>query len=176
MSAVDRIRTELREIGLVTLYFLACFLLFLSLKALLLDEYGIATSVLGTAVVSALVVAKVVVVLNKTSSGERFRSSRLCVHVLWRSLVYTAAVFVATLLERTYDSYRALGEIDAALTRVWAGEDVDHFLALNLSVGVSLLVYNAFAEIGRHMGEGALRDLFFARRKAAAASSGSDAA
>lgn len=170
---MERIRHEVREIGLATLYFLGCFLFFLSLKALLLDEYNIETTVLSTAVVGALIVAKVVVVLGKTSWGERFASTRLFLHVLWRSLAYTAAVFAVTLVERLFELYRESGELGAALSELRAGEDLDHFLAMNLSVGFSFLVYNVFTEIGRHMGGHALRDLFFAHRERPAGQSGS---
>lgn len=164
MSAAERIRHEVREVGLATLYFLACFLFFLSLKFLLLDEYHIETSVLGTAVVGALVVAKVVVLLDKTSFGERFASHRRILHVLWRSLAYTAMVFVATSAERLFDLYRETDALSPALSRLWAGEDLDHFLAMNLAVGFSFVLYNVFAEIDRHLGGSALRSFFFARR------------
>ena len=165
MSTTERLRHELREIGLVTLYFLACFLFFLSLKALFLDEYAIRVPVLGTAVVGALVLAKVVVILDKTSVGERFGSSRVLAHVLWRSLVYTAIAFVVTLAERLFDLYRKSGDLSAALTGVWAEEDADHFLAMNLTVGLTLVVYNVFTEVGRHLGAHGLRDLFLAKRR-----------
>ena len=163
MSTGERIRREVREIGLVTLYFLACFLVFLSLKKLFLEEYDIELTVFHTAVIGALVVAKVVVLLEKTSFGGRFRSSRLFVHVLYRSLSYAAIVFVVTLAERLFDLYRDKGELPAALSALWAGRDFNHFLAMNLCVALSLLIYNFFSEIDRHMGEGALHRLFFAR-------------
>ena len=171
MSATERLRREVREIGLVTLFFLICFLVFLSLKKLLLDEYDIEIHVLGTALMGALVVAKVVVVLGKTSFGSRFRSHRRFLHVVWRSLLYTAAVFAVTLAERLFDLYRKTGELGRALSKPWTGEDLDHFLAMNLGVGLSLLIYNVFAEIDRHMGEGSLRRLFFARRERSGADS-----
>ena len=164
MSAVERVQRELREIGFATLYFLACFLLFLSLKKLILAEYDIETKVLGTAVVGALVMAKVVVLLGKTSFGNPFASERRVVHVLWRSLAYTAAVFLVTLGERLFDLYRETGALAEAASRMWAGRDASHFLAMNLAVGLSLLAYNVFGEIDRHLGKGALRRLFFARR------------
>jgi hypothetical protein len=163
MSLGIRIRQELREIGLVTIYFLACFLFFLTLKKLLLEQYDLKITVFRTAVIGALVVAKVVVLLEKTSFGDRFRSGRLIVHMLWRSLGYTAAVFVVTLGERLFDLYREKGELPAALSEMWAGKDFHHFLAMNLCVGVSFLVYHGFTEIDRHLGEGGLRRLFFAR-------------
>jgi hypothetical protein len=163
MSAGERIRRELREIGLVTLYFLACFFFFLSLKKLLLEEYEIETAVFHTAVVGALVVAKVVVLLEKTAFANRFRSGMLFAHVVWRSLAYTAVVFAVTLAERVFDLYREQGNLTETASAVWAGEDFQHFLAMNLCVGLSFLVYNCFSEIDRHLGEGGLRQLFFGR-------------
>ncbi len=163
MSITERIRHEIREIGLVTLHFLVCFLLFLSLKKLLLAEYEIEIAVLGTAVVGALVVAKVVVLLEKTSFGDRFRSVLPFFHVLWRSGCYTAAVFVVTLAESAFDVYREGTEPGALLGVLWAGRDFAHFLAMNLGVGLAFLIYNCFSEIDRHLGEGGLRRLFFTR-------------
>lgn len=163
MTTGERIRHEIREIGLTTLYFLSCFLLFLSLKKLFLEEYHVEISVLHTAVIGALVVAKVVVLLEKTSVGSRFRSARLFIHVLYRSLLYTTAVFVVSVTERLFDLYRETGALPAALSQTWAGRDFPHFLAMNVCVGISFLIYNSFAEIDRHLGEGGLRRLFFAR-------------
>ena len=163
MSTGERIRQELREIGLVTLYFLTCFLFFLLLKKLLLEEYHLEVAILQTAVIGALVVAKVVVLLEKTSFGNRFRSAQLFLHVLYRSLTYTAVVFVVTLAERLFDLYREQGALPTALSEMWQGRDFHHFLAMNLCVGISFLIYNTFMEIERQLGEGGLRKLFFAR-------------
>ncbi len=163
MTAGERIRHEVREIGLVTLYFLACFLFFLGLKKLFLEEYSLEVTVFSTAVIGALVVAKVVVLLGNTSFGNRFHSGRLIVHVFWRSLVYTAVVFVVSLAERLFDLYRETSDLSALISKLWAGRDFDHFLAMNLCVGLSFLAYNSFSEIDRKLGEGGLRKLFFAR-------------
>jgi len=163
MSAGERIRRELREIGLVTLYFLGFFLFFLTLKKLILEEYDVETTVLGTALIGALVVAKVVILLGKTSLGGGFARHPLFVRVLWRSLLYTAAVFAVTLAERIFDLYRETGTLSEALSEAWAGRDADHFLAMNLAVGVSLLVYNVFSAVDAQLGEGGLHRLFLAR-------------
>jgi hypothetical protein len=163
MTVGERIRHEVREIGLVTLYFLSCFLFFLSLKKLVLEEYHLEIKVLHTAVIGALIVAKVVVLLEKTSFGDRFHSASRFVHVLWRSFCYTAIVFVVTLAERLFEFYRESGELPRALSELWAGGNINHFLAMNLCVGFSFLIYNFFSEIDRHLGEGGLRKFFFSR-------------
>ncbi len=164
MSPYQRIRSELQEIGFVTLYFLGCFLIFLSLKKLFLKEYDVEITILGTAVVGALVVAKVVVLLGKTSFGRRFRTAPVYVDVIWRSVAYTAAVFAVGLAERLFDLYRDIGEFPRAMLSLWADRDFHHFLAMNICLALSFVVYNVFAEISRHMGNGALRRLFFTRR------------
>ncbi len=164
MSVGERVRQEIREIGLVTLYFLTCFLFFLTLKKLVLDEYDVEISVLGTAAIGAVVAAKVVILLGKTPLGNFFVSDRRVIHVLWRSIVYTAIVFVVTLAERVFDLYREKDTLAVALRETWSGETTDHFLAMNLAVAASLVAYNAFAEIDHQMGEGALRRLFLGRR------------
>ena len=161
MTVAERVRREVREIGLVALFFLTWFLMFLSLKKLLLEEYDIEVAVLRTAVIGALVVAKVVVVLEKSSFGNRFREGRLFFHVLWRSLAYTAVVFVVTLAEHLFDFYRQTHAFPKALSELRASEDFTHFLAMNLVVGLAFLTYNCFSEIDRHIGEGGLRRLFW---------------
>lgn len=164
MSVMERVRHEIREVGLVTLYFLACFLFFLTLKKLILLEYEVRMTVVGTAVIAALVVAKVVILLNQTFFGDLFRTHSVALHALWRSLLYTLAVFLVTLAERTFELYRAHGSLDEALAKVWAGEDLGHFLAMNMTVGLSLVVYNVFSEIDAHFGEGSLRRFLFLTR------------
>jgi hypothetical protein len=163
MTIGERIRHEVREIGLVTLYFLSCFLFFLSLKKLFLEQYHLKITIFRTAVIGALVVAKVVVLLEKTSFGNRFRSVSLFAHVLWRSLCYTAIVFLVTLAERLFHLYRESSELSRALSELWAGRDFNHFMAMNLCLGFSFLIYNCFSEIDHHLGEGGLRRLFFTR-------------
>lgn len=167
MSITERIRHEIREVALVTLYFLGWFLFFLTLKKLFLEEYSVEITVLGTAALGALVMAKVVVILDNTPLGDRFAENRIGLHVLWRTLVYTAVAFVVTLAERLFALYRQLGELPAALSKLWAGEDFDHFVAMNLSVGLSLLVYTAWHEVDLHIGGCGLRGVFLASRRAA---------
>jgi hypothetical protein len=168
MSARERIKAEATEIGIVTLYFLACFLLFLGLKKLFLEEYSVSVTVFSTAVIGALVTAKVVVLLQKTSFGNRFHAGPILVHVLWRSLSYTAAVFLVTLAEHFIDFCRETGDLRSSLADLWKQRDFYHFLAMNLCIALSFLAYNTFDEIDQHLGRGSLRKLFLRRRASAA--------
>jgi hypothetical protein len=166
MALRERLRHEIREIGIVTLYFLVCFGIFLSLKKLLLEQYHVSIYVFHAAVIGALVVAKVVVVLEKTSFGGRFRDARLITHVIWRSLTYTAAVFVVSLAEQLGEVYLEKGSLHMAVSELWASKDFDHFLAFNLCVALSFLFYNTARELDRRLGAGSIRRLLFSKRGA----------
>jgi hypothetical protein len=167
MSVGTRIRQEAKEIGLATLFFLAFYTFFLGLKKLILEEYEIEASVFHTAVIGALVTAKVVVILDKTSFGDFFRQGPIWTHVLFRSLAYTLMVVVVTGLERVWELHGEAGSVSGAVAELWKGRSGDHFLAWNLAVVVSFLVYNTYAEIDDHFGPGSLRRLFFSKRSAA---------
>jgi hypothetical protein len=164
MTTGQRLRHEAREIGLVTLYFLVCFAIFLSLKKLLLEQYDVTTYVFHAAVLGALVVAKVVVLLEKTSFGSRFREGSLILHAIWRSLLYTAVVLAVTFAENLFGAWRSQGSLSGALTHLWASRDLNHFLALNLCVGLSFLLYHTYAELDRRLGAGSIRRLLLSRR------------
>jgi lipid-binding SYLF domain-containing protein len=82
--AFDRIIHEVKLVGLVTLYFMACFALVLTLKKLFLAQYSLEIYGISAAVVGALVVGKVVVLLDHTRLGNRFDQG----HALWRGALY----------------------------------------------------------------------------------------
>ena len=49
---------------------------------------------------------------------------------------------------------------------VWAAKDFDHFLATNLCVALSFLLYHTFAELDRRLGPGSIRRLLFSPQAA----------
>jgi hypothetical protein len=161
MSIGQRLRHEVRQIGLVALYFFGCFVIFLSLKKLLLEEYHIPVYVLQTAVLGAIVVAKVVVILEKTSFASRFQDRSLIAHSIWRSLAYTAVVFVVTLAEELLDAYLDKQDLAATLSGFLSSKQLDHFLAMNVGVALSFMIYFTFSELDRRIGHGAIRRLLF---------------
>jgi hypothetical protein len=167
MSLRLRLLDEIREIGVVSLYFFACYAVFLILKKLLLEQYHVSLYVFHAAIIGALVTAKVVVILEKTSFGSRFQGSRLAYHVIWRTLAYTGIVFIVTLAEQILDVYLDHGSVQAALRNLWSGKDFDHYLALNMSVGLSFLVYNTVSELDRRLGRGTVRRLLLSKATAA---------
>ena len=172
--AFDRIVQEIKLVGLVTLYFLVCFGLVLTLKKLFLAEYSVRFYGISAAVVAALVAAKVVVLLDHTHIGNRFDQG----HALWRgtlykTVMYTIVALLVVVAEKAFHSYRESGNIRESLVHVWQHRDRSVMLATVLCVGLAFAVYNLFSAIDRRLGKGTLRKLVFRRPLSYQSKSGS---
>ena len=71
MSVWQRVTSEIKTIGLVTLYFAICFGVMIFLKRLVLAAHQIEFRGLSIAIVGALIVAKVVAVMEHVPLGRR---------------------------------------------------------------------------------------------------------
>jgi len=99
------IEREAKAVGLVTLYFLFCFGIILTLKKLFLADYHIKSYALSTTVVSALIAAKIVVTLDHTRAGTRLDTRRaLIAAVAYKTLIYGAVAFGVLLAEGFVDA------------------------------------------------------------------------
>ena len=165
MSWRTAAKHELRDVGLVTLYFLFCFGLILSLKKLFLAQYHIESYGLSVVVVSALVAAKVVVIMDKTPVGTRFAADqRPVLAALYKTLIYAAVAFLLIFGEQVFHAYRELGALGRALSEIWAHRDRDVMLAKVICVGVTFAAYHLFVETDRRLGEGTLRRVIWSRK------------
>lgn len=153
---------EVKTLVAVTLYFLACFIVIMVLKKLLLAQYGIAFSGLSTAVIGALVTAKVVIVLDKVRLG-RLRRLPGAVDVAVRTGLYTFATLLLLLAERAFEARGEQGGFLAAAAAVFEHRDVHRVWATTIGVGLAFLAYNAFAVLRREIGGKRVVAMFFAR-------------
>jgi len=164
-TLVGQLKHELRQIGLVTLYFFFCFGVVLTLKKLLLAEYQIEFYAMSATVVGALVAAKIVVVLDKTRAGTRFDATRpLWLSVLYKTVVYSLAAAAVLSLEKVFHAYREAGQLGQALTEVWMHRDRNVILAKVICVGLAFAGYHLYAGLDRRLGEGTLRRLVMTGR------------
>jgi hypothetical protein len=158
------VKQEAKEAGLVMLYFLGCFSVLLLLKKLLLASYDIKVSMLSTAVFAALIVGKVVVILDKTRAGTRFDVSLpLWGAALYKTLVYTVATFLVLFLENVVHAYRESGRLGEAILEVWVHRNRNVILAQVLCIGLAFLGYHLYAGLDRRLGHGTLLRLMRTR-------------
>ena len=160
MKLLSLIKHEAKEVGLVFLYFFFCFGVLLLIKKLYLAEYHIQVQALSTATISALIAAKVVIVLDKTHAGTRFDVCLpIGVAALYKTLLYVLAAFVILYLEKLYHMYRETGSLGPAVIAVWEHRDRNLMLGKVLCVGLSFLGYHLFAGLDRRLGSGTIREL-----------------
>jgi hypothetical protein len=160
MSFRQKAGKEMREVAVLTLCFFIWFGVLILLRRLYLAEYEIQFRGLSLALVGALVVAKVVLVLEHVPLGQWVRQHAAAIDVILRTLLYTLGVFVAILLERGFEARHEHGGFGAAVVWVFQHRDFHHVWADALGVGCALLAFNVLAVVRRHLGEGRLHRLF----------------
>src|SRR5262245_56064771 len=162
MSLKQKMAEELKAVVLTTLYFAIWFGALVTLKRLILADYQIAFRGWSLALMGALVVAKVVLILEHVSLGQWLRSHPAVFDVIVRTLVYTVGVFIALLLEKAFEARHEYGGFGQALLHVFEHRDMPHVWANTICVGFALLVFNALSILRRHIGREQLIGLFLA--------------
>jgi hypothetical protein len=160
MSFREKFMEEIKEVVATTLYFAAWFGVLVLLKRLYLAQYEIQFRGLSLALLGALVVAKVVLVMEHVSFGQWFRNHPPLVEVVLRTLLYSLGVFVALMLERGFEARHEHGGFLASVAWVFEHREVHRVWADTLGVGCALLGFNALRVVQRHLGQGELRQMF----------------
>jgi hypothetical protein len=160
MDLLSVLKKEIKEVGLVALYFFFSFGVLLTLKKLFLAEYQVEVHAISAAAVSALIAAKIVIILDATHAGSRFDASfPLGLAAVYKTLIYILATFVVLYLEKLIEAYWEIGMLGQAISDVWEHRNRNIMLAKVLCVGLTFFVYHLYAGLDRRLGEGTLRRL-----------------
>ena len=120
---LTKLKHEIKSVGITTLYFLFCFWLIVALRSLFLSEFGQNIYGYSAAALGALVIAKVIVIVDATSFGKRFKESRRSLHISYLSIVYTFWVFIVVLIEHFIRFARSEGgfatALSSGLSEIW---------------------------------------------------------
>lgn len=160
MSFAQNLKHEILAVLSLTLYF-GCWLgVLVLLKALILAEYQIAFHQLSVALVGALVLAKVVLVLEHVSLGDWVRAQPAWVDVILRTALYSFGVFVVLVIEKAFEGRAEHGGFGASLVALFEQANAAHVWLNTLCLSGALLSYNMLSVIRRHLGKGALLRMF----------------
>lgn len=174
MTSVEARRTKtakLREVGErearefigVAAYMLVIFAAFITYRRLVLHDFGIEYLHYGASVISALVVAKIVLIGQALKVGERHKQRAVIVLVLYKAVLYTVFVAALVAVERIVEGLMHGDAARTALVRATAGR-TDEILAQTLILFISFIPFFAFLEVDRVVGEGTLFDVLFRGR------------
>lgn len=156
---------EIREILPPTIFFFIGFNLIVLTTNLLLADYDVqfASFVLATA--GALIVAKAMLVANAMRTIRRYDRAPLIRPILFKTVFYWAAVFIARLLEHWIE-YLLAGHhpLGSFLPHMVATFSWDRFVAIQLWILVLFLVYVTASELNHLFGEGELWHILWTSR------------
>jgi hypothetical protein len=152
MSFKQKLTHEIKAVVLTTLYFAVWFSVLVAVKALILTEYRIHFSGLTVALVGALIVAKVVLILEHVPLGSWLRRQSPLTDVLLRTCLYAIGVVIVLFLEKAFESRHESGGFISALGNVFQHRDVPHIWANAIVVTGALFFFNLLAALRQPLG------------------------
>jgi len=156
MGTMQKLKREFVNLGILMVYFLVWLGFLVLLKYLLLAQYSIKATDFSLAVVGALVLAKVILVLEYVPLGNWVRSRAAWVDVLLRTVLYSFGVFIVMLLEKAFEARNEYGGFTEALIGIFHHKDIYHVSLVLLCLTAAILSYNIISVLHKHLGRGVL--------------------
>jgi hypothetical protein len=158
---------EFLEILPPTIFYFIGFNLIVLTTNLILAHYGAQVASFMIATVSALIVAKALLVANAMPAIRHYDRAPLIRPILYKTFFYWAAVFIVRLIEQWIE-YRFGSQyvFGGFVPHQIAAFDWGHFIAVQLWILVLFLIYVTAHEFNHLFGEGELWHLLFTSRPA----------
>lgn len=161
MSVGSWLKEELRELSLAMLYFGAWIGLLVVLKSLILAEYHIEFRQWSAILVGALVLGKVVLILEHVPLGGWIERQPAIVDVVLRTLLYSVGVFVVLLIEKGFEGRHEAGGFGNAVAALFEDPDMAHVWANTICLSAALFGYNVLSVFRRYLGEAGIARVLF---------------
>jgi hypothetical protein len=157
-----RIAHELVEYWINFVYLAVFFAAFTWYRRFVLAEYQITYLHYGTAVIEALILAKVILIGDALGLGRSRENGPLIYPTLRKALVFSCFVGVFAIVEHMVVGLIHGKGVAGGLAALW-NEGKDEIFSRGLITFFAFIPFFAFRELGMLLGEGKLRDLFFRR-------------
>jgi len=158
MSLKEKIVHELRTVLLTTVYFLLWFGALMLIKVLLLREYQIEFFGLTKVIIGALVIAKVVLVLEYVHFPFT-RNQPAWLEMLLRTLFYMAGVWLVLAIERAIELSGEYGSFTSTFGHLFEEANFYHVWVSVIVVSGALLFFNIWSVIKMHYGKNIFRKM-----------------
>lgn len=159
-----RVTRELFRFFSYALFFTLFFFAFALYRQLILKEYGVSYIHYGYSLFEAFILAKLILLGQLLGLGERYAGRALIVPTLYKTVIFSFFVWCFTVLEHFFVGFlRGTGW--SKLYQELLERGMDEILARILVMSFVFVLFFAFVELGRVMGEGKLLDLFFHKKK-----------
>ncbi|HET7003379.1 MAG TPA: hypothetical protein VFI33_18780 [Puia sp.] len=158
---LKKILKEIKIIARTASYFAIVFILMMVMKTLDLRDYNIEFNGISQALLGALIMSKVIILMEYISLGNWVQRQPAIVDVILRTILYTAGVLIVIVLEKAFEKRHEADSYVKAISYVLNNRDIYHVWATTIGSAASILVYNAFSIVQRAMGKNGLAKLFF---------------
>lgn len=159
----SRIAQEVKQFLRLFIYLYAMFGLFLLHESVVLARYNMPFTRYGFALVTALVLAKVMLVMEDLNVARGFENRPRIYSIIYKSVVY-GIVFMGFYVVEEVAGGLLRGETLRSSVPSVAGGTPQGILIALVIVSVALVPYFAFKELRQALGEEALHALLFERR------------
>ncbi len=161
MSALKKILNEIKIVARVASYFAVVFMMMMVMKKLDLEDYDIEFTGISQALVGALILSKVVILMEYISLGSWVQRQPPIVDVILRTLLYSAGVAVVVFLEKAFEKRHEADGFGNAISYVLNHRDAYHVWAITIGTAASIFVYNSFSIVQQKLGKNGVAKLFF---------------
>jgi len=162
LQSIKRVLINLyHEMAPPVLFFFIAFMLIGVMFKLFVTQYSVQFTAFSRAAVAALIIGKVILLIDWAESGRDFGTHRRIVVIACQTFIYAFAVFTLGIGERILEAAHKAHSLREGFDIVLAAASLDRFIGLVILISMVVFVYLVFQEIQRAMGQGALYRLLF---------------
>lgn len=158
---LSRLKHELVEAIPPAVFFFIAFHVIAVTRALMLEEYGIPVSTFVAANIGALIIAKVVLIVDLVPVVNRFPEKPLIYNVLWKTVIYQVAALLFRYIEHLIPFVREHGDLALANRHLLDEVVWPHFWFIQIWLLVLFFLYCTMRELIRVLGRERVRVMFF---------------
>jgi len=141
------IKKEIKETLPVVIFFFVMFHLVAITQALLLKDYGITTEGAAVATAFALIIAKVILIVDKLPLMRVFEHRPAIYTIAWKTFIFGVITLLFRFIEETIPVAFKYRSIRAATVHFFQDLSWSHFWAIQLWLTVSLALFCTAAEL-----------------------------
>jgi hypothetical protein len=172
-KAAEKLKEEFRALLPPTVFFFVMLHIVGLVRVLMVKGTGLAAVSSAQIAVGALILGKAVLLADLLPAINRFPDKPLVYNITWKTGIYFCIAILIHYLERLFDSAKEAGGIVAGNEKLLSEIVWPHFLAIQIVLLVLIFNYCVIRELGRVMGEGGLRRVFFGTPQGQEAARGS---
>ena len=156
-----KLKHEIVEAIPPAIFFFIAFQVIAFTHALNQGETGVALSTFISATIAALVVAKVVLIVDLVPFVNQFPEKPLIYNVTWKTTIYVVAALIVRILEELIPLIGPAGGVEPAFGKLLDDVVWHHFWAIHILLLTLFAFYCSLREIGRIIGRKEFLQMFF---------------